>query len=95
LVDDHHITQHIVALKAIAKFLDAAAISFGGKRSVQYVVHQRGFSRAANPSYHRERAQWEHYVDILQVVQGRSVQAQKSSGRFVPGRRNRDFHFTA
>ena len=77
LVDDDHFADFAIAVETIAEFLDAVAVVFRGERAIEDVMDESGLSRAADTGYHRERSEWNHQVDILQVVQACAGESQK------------------
>src|ERR1700722_15617271 len=79
LVNDDHFADVGVAFEAVAKFLDTAARALCGERAVENVVHQRGLAGAADAGYHGERAERDHQVDVLKIVESCTVQAEKFS----------------
>ena len=93
LVYDHHFADVGIAVEAVAKFLDAAAHALGGQSLVQNVMNQRGFAGAAYAGNHGESAERNQHIEILQIVQVRAEETQKSSGGLMALVGNRDAQF--
>ena len=69
--------QLVLALDAVAQFLEVAAGALRFQRFVDHVVDERRFSRTGNASDGHEHPQRDHQVDILQVVRPCAKNTQK------------------
>src|SRR5690349_16336271 len=93
LVHNHDFTDIGIAVEAVAKFLDAAADALGGQSLVQNVMNQRGFAGAAHAGNHRESAERNHHIEILEVVQTSAKKTQKFPGGLMTLVWNRNTQF--
>ena len=95
LIDDDHFADVFIAFQSVAELFHAPAILFGRERFVQNIMDQRGFARPADSRNDNERAERNHHIQILKIVQVRAVQPQEFSCRLVPDVWHRNAQFPA
>src|SRR6476660_2317107 len=85
----------MVAFAAVGELFFAGVVLFCGERAEKNVVHEGGFSGAADSGDDGGRVQRNHQVDVFQIVSGGAEDAEKFSAGLVADFGNGNAKFAA
>src|SRR5690242_9502219 len=80
----------MVAFDSIAQFLESSSAALGFQGLVDYVMHDRRFTRPRYSGDRDEQPQRNHQINILQIMRSRAKNPQKAPRRLMAHRWNRN-----